>query len=139
MAKKASFNLLYLIGMACIVVGFCLPMFAMGGGWFADLTKTNGFSYITSKGGFVTCGALFIFIGGVLGLVECFIALGPQKMMKMLAIIISIAGGIILVIGFNQNIMYKTIARGFLKCARVGFYTILAGWVLSIVGYLSEK
>lgn len=141
MAKKSGLLNLYFIGMVLIVVGFCLPMFGVGGNLFQGGLKTNGWNYIkfSSNTGFTTIGALCIIAGAILGLVSCFVSLGNDKMMKMLGILISIVGGIILIIGFNQNPLTKAIAKGFLKCAKVGFYTVLAGWVCGILGYLSSK
>ena len=60
MAKKSSLGILYLVGMALIVLGFCLPMFSGMG------INPNGFKFINFKnGGFVSIGALFIIIGGI--------------------------------------------------------------------------
>ena len=60
-------------------------------------------------------------------------------MLQLVALIVSIAGGVVLFIGFNDNVIYKAIAKGFLKHAYMGFYVVLAGWVVSVVGYLTGK
>lgn len=136
MAKKSSLAILYLVGMALVVLGFCLPMFTGFGG----LSTPNGFNFINfNKGGFVTIGALLIFIGAAAGVVRCFIAFGPEKTVKMICLLVSIIGGIVLVIGFTQNKFYSMIAKGFLKHATYGFYILLAGWVCGIVGFLTNK
>lgn len=137
MAKKGSkLSLIYLIGMALIAVGFCCPMFKgklLGG-------TTNGFDYINfQEFGFVTLGALLILIGAVLGLVFCLVKMKNANTLKLVAIVLSIVGGIVLIIGFNDNAIYKAIAKGFLKHAYIGFYMILAGWVLGIVGWVTKK
>lgn len=135
MAKKEKLPLLYLIGVIAVLVGFCLPMFK--GNIFG--TTTNGFSFIDFEHfGFVTIGSLLILIGAVVGIVSCFV---PQiSKLKFLFIIISIVGGVILIIGFTTNGgFYKAIGKGFLKHAYVGFYIILVGWVLGLIGAITSK
>ncbi|MBQ0003261.1 MAG: hypothetical protein KBT21_06965 [Treponema sp.] len=132
MAKKTSLNLLYLIGMALVVIGFCLPMFS------GFLGSSNGFKFINFKNsGFVTIGALFIIVGGIAGLAACFL---PQLSgLKFVFLLLSIVGGVILVVGFLTNGgIYKAIGKGILKHATVGFYCLLAGWVVAIVGTLKK-
>ena len=51
----------------------------------------------------------------------------------------SIAGGVVLLIGFTTNGgIYKAIGKAFLKNAIAGFYMIVIGWVVAIVGYFSK-
>ena len=120
--------------MALIVLGFCLPMFSGMG------INPNGFKFINFKnGGFVSIGALFIIIGGIAGFVSCFVKMKNVNFIKMIALLVSIIGGIILVIGFSQNRIYAFIGKGFIKHAAVGFYLVLAGWIAGIIGYLSSK
>ena len=134
MAKKSSLGILYLVGMALIVLGFCLPMFSGMG------INPNGFKFIhLTNGGFVSIGALFIIIGGIAGFVSCFVKMKNVNFIKMIALLVSIIGGIILVIGFSQNRIYAFIGKGFIKHAAVGFYLVLAGWIAGIIGYLSSK
>ncbi|MGN0739107.1 MAG: hypothetical protein ACI4LX_02925 [Treponema sp.] len=134
MAKKTNLGILYLVGMALVVLGFCLPMFSGMG------INANGFKFINFKnGGFVSIGALFIIIGGIAGFVSCFVKMKNASFIKMIALLVSIIGGIILVIGFSQNKIYAFIGKGFIKHAAVGFYLVLAGWIAGIIGYLSNK
>lgn len=135
MAKKSSkISLIYLIGMALSLIGFCVPMFKgklIGKTW-------NGFKFINFDNfGFVTVGALLILIGIILGIV--FSLISVKDVLKLVALIVSIVGGIVLVIGFNQDKLYQAIAKGFLKCAYVGFYLLIVGWIVSIVGYVLKK
>ncbi|MBQ0162199.1 MAG: hypothetical protein KBS84_03440 [Treponema sp.] len=132
MAKKTSLNLIYLIGMALVVIGFCMPMFS------GFLGSANGWQFINFKNsGFVTIGALLIIVGGIAGLVACFL---PQMSgMKFLCILLSIIGGVILVIGFTTNGgIYKAIGKGIIKHATFGFYAVIVGWVLGIVGAMKK-
>lgn len=141
MAKKSSglMGYLYLIGMALVAIGFCCPMFS---GTFGS---SNGFKFINfDNGGFTTIGALLIFVGAVLGVAVVVLGMvgikvPSVKLLKLIALIVTIVGGIVLVIGFNDSKIYKAIAKGLLKHAYVGFYMVLVGWVAGIVGYLMEK
>mgnify|MGYP003391833282 CR=1 FL=1 len=100
----------------------------------------NGLDFLDFDNfGFVTIGGLLIIIGAVLGVVLNFINAKNKKMLQLVALILSIAGGVVLFIGFNDNVIYKTIAKGFIKHAYMGFYVVLAGWVVGVVGYLTGK
>lgn len=135
MAKKSSsMGLLYLVGMALVVIGFFLPMFKAGP------VKPNGWDFLNFKDfGFVTIGGLLILIGAVMGLILNFIKAKNGKMLKLIAIVLSIVGGVVLIIGFNDNALYRAIAKGFIKHAFVGFYVVLVGWIAALVGYFSSK
>ena len=128
MAKKRDvFGFLYLIGMALVVVGFCCPMIK---GLFGS--SANGFKFINfDRFGFVTIGAILIFAGAVAGVVASFIPnLGA---LKILFLICSIAGGIILVVGFMTNGgIYKMGGKLLLKNATWGFYLACAGWIIAL-------
>ena len=132
MGKKVSLPLIYLIGMALIVIGFCCPMFS------GFLGSANGFKFINfDNSGFVTIGALLIIVGGIAGLVACFV---PQlKGLKLIFAIVALAGAIVLVIGFTTNGgIYKAIGKNILKHATVGFYMVVVGLILGIVGALQK-
>ncbi len=137
MGKKSSLPLIYLIGMALVAIGFCVPMFkgAVLG------VKTNGFDYISFKNfGWITIAALLIFCGAVLGVLFSFISAGKSTgLLRLICVIASIAGGVILVIKFNDNFLTKQIGNGFIKHAFIGFYMILVGWVLGLVGAITNK
>jgi hypothetical protein len=128
MAKKGNLNLIYLIGMALIVIGFCCPMFS------GFLGSANGFKFIDfDNSGFVTIGALLIIAGGVAGLCACFL---PQLSgLKLVFAIAVLAGAIILVLGFTTNGgIYKAIGKNIIKHATVGFYLVVAGIIAAAVG-----
>lgn len=135
MGKKSSLPLIYLIGVLLVAIGFCVPMFKGLG------IKTNGFDYMSFKNfGWTTCAALLIFCGAVLGVLFCFISAGKStSLIRLVCIIVSIVGGVILFIKFNDNFLTKTIGKGFLKHAYIGFYMILVGWVLGLVGAITNK
>ncbi len=132
MAKK-GFNLsLYFIGMAVTVVGFCLPMFKLFGS-----NSKNGFGFINfNDSGFVTIGALLIIAGAIAGLV---VSLLGMEQFEWLAWAVSVIGGIVLVVGFNDNGIYKAIGKHLLKNSTIGMWMIAAGWVVALVGKLLKK
>lgn len=133
MAKK-GFNLsVYLIGMAVTVIGFCLPMFKIFGS-----NGKNGFGFINfDNSGFVTIGALLIIIGAVAGIVVSLLGKGDQ--LEWIALAVSVLGGIILVIGFNDNGIYKAIGKALVKNSTIGFWMVVAGWVVAAVGKVLKK
>lgn len=130
MGKKKTnlFGYVYLLGAVLVIIGFCCPMFKTLFG------QKNGFEFIDFENfSFVTVGALLIFIGAVLSALSVFI---PQfKKFKFLFLLISIAGGIVLFIGFTTNgKVSKWFGKNLLKNAIYGFYIILLGWITSIAG-----
>lgn len=132
--KKVSLPIIYLIGMALVAIGFCCPMFSG-----KILGSSNGFSFINfDNSGFVTIGAILVFVGAIVGIVGCF--LPNLSILKLVGLCVSIVGGVILVIGFTTNGgIYKAIGKGFLKHATFGFYMIVAGWVVALVGFILKK
>ena len=136
MGKKVSLlSYLYLCGMALVAVGFCCPMIK---GLFGS--SANGFDFIKNieDGGFVAIGALLIFAGAIAGIIAQFV---PQlKGLKFIFLLVSIAGGIVLVIGFMTNGgIYKAIGKQLLKRAMYGFYLVIAGWVVALCGNFMSK
>ncbi|MDC7220802.1 MAG: hypothetical protein PQJ59_12780 [Spirochaetales bacterium] len=120
---------LFLIGMALVAVGFILPMFQGLGG------TVNGFDFVNLDNlGATTIGALLIFIGAVVGVVFCFAPSGNADMIKFIALVATIAGGIIIIITFNKSWLSKTVGKGFWKHATYGTYMILVGWIAALVG-----
>ena len=132
--KKAKLPIVYIIGMAAVIIGFICPMFN-----FLSIKSSNGFDFIDfSSSSFVSIGAILIFAGAVLGIIGAF--LSKAKMLKAIGLFITIIGGIILVIGFTTNGgIYKAIGKALFKSATYGFYIILVGWVVSVVGFAMNK
>ena len=132
MAKK-GFNIsIYLIGMAVTVVGFCLPMFKIFGG-----NSKNGFGFIHfDNSSFVTIGALLIIAGAIAGVA---LSLLGMQQFEWLAWAVSVVGGIVLVVGFNDNAIYKAIGKNLLKNSTIGMWMIAAGWIVAAVGKVLKK
>ncbi|MBO5483068.1 MAG: hypothetical protein J5978_07090 [Spirochaetaceae bacterium] len=134
MAKKGSLPLIYLIGMALVVIGFICPMFDL------FIGTLNGFDFINFKEfGITTIGALLIIAGAVLGLVFCFVGGKNSGMLKLVGLLVSIAGGVVLIIGYSDNMFSRGIGKFFIDVATYGFYMILAGWIVGVVGYVMKK
>ena len=135
MGKKSSLPLIYLIRMALIAIGFFCPMFK---GLFGS--SANGFDFIKNakEGGFVAIGSILIIVGAICGIVACFV---PQlKGLKLVFAIVALAGAIVLIIGFTTNGgIYKAIGKQLLKRAMLGFYLVVAGIVLGVVGAVTGK
>lgn len=150
MAKKSkiSLNFVYLIGMALIIIGFCVPLFfqKMPNGNI-KAASTTGFDFINfDRDSTFSTGALLIFLGGCLGavleLVSAFVKkIKPslKMILSIVCVVISIVGGIIIFAKFNDNSLTKLIGKGFWKHAFVGIYMIIAGWVVGLLGCFIKK
>ena len=139
--KGSALGFLYLIGMALAVIGFFLPMFK---GLFGS--TANGFSFVKNidDGGFAAIGALIMFIGAVAGLCWSLlpmigIKLPAANLVKMLAVLALVVGVVVLIVGFTQSKVYSAVAKHLLKNAMYGFYVLIAGIVLAVVGKLTNK
>ncbi len=133
MGKKVSLPLIYLIGMALVVIGFCCPMFS------GFLGSANGFKFINfDNSGFVTIGALLIFAGAVAGIAACFVK--QLSGLKLIFALCVLAGAIVLVIGFTTNGgIYKAIGKNIIKHATIGFYLVVVGIVAGVAGAVMNK
>ena len=142
MGKKSSSKIaiIYLIGMALVALGFILPMFKSAFG------TSNGFDFIRFKDGNgkfnigpITWSALLIFCGAVLGIIFSFVGGKNTDILKLVFLIVSVLGGILLLIKYNDNWLTKAIGKGFWKHAYYGTYMILAGWIVGLVGWITKK
>jgi len=125
--------MIYLIGMALVAIGFILPMFKGLG------MSANGFDFINLNNfNATTIAALLVFGGALVGIAFCFIGSGNVDMIKLVALIISIAGGILIVLTYNKNGLSRMVGKGFWKQATYGSYMILAGWIVAVVGWLKK-
>ena len=140
MSKKnvSILSWLYVIGMAVTAVGFFCPVFQKGLGPFGTASWT-GLDFINLKDdiSFVTVGALLIIAGAVAGIVFQFVL--NKKLFKLIALIASVAGLLVLYLGCSDSKIYSIIAKQFIKIASYGFYMIIAGWVVSLAGLLTSK
>ncbi|MCR5218669.1 hypothetical protein [Treponema sp.] len=134
MSKKVKLPLIYLIGMALVVVGFIVPMFKLGP------FESNGFDFIDFDNfGLGTICALLIFIGALCGVVLCFVNVSNGELLKLVVLLVSIAGFVVLAISSQKNGLNRFLAKGLFKTAYVGFYMMIAGWVIALAGYFTKK
>ncbi len=127
MAKKGNLNLLYVLGLALVVVGCVLPMFKLGP-FSANVFRFMDFDSAGS------IGAVLLFAGAVAGLVFSFVSLGNDALLKLVALAASIIGGILL-FGVDSELGFKILK----KVAYIGLYVVLAGWVVACIGYFTKK
>lgn len=147
MAKKgAKIELLYVLGMALVVIGFCVPIFQ------SAIGKVNGFKLVGNGNSATKLFTLLIFIGGVAGLAIPFlqmIAKIPQaRLLKIAALLISIIGLVVVIVisynskgaGFARAIgAGKNVVTSIFKSFYVGAYLIIIGWVVAIAGLVTKK
>ena len=131
--SSANLNIIYLAGMALVAVGFILPMFTGLG------ITMNGFDFIDFNNfGTITSAALLIFLGALVGIAFCFISNSNSELIKLLALVASIAGGILIILLAGKNSVTKLIGKGFWNHATYGTYLVLAGWVAALIGWFKK-
>ena len=136
MAKKSGIMAyLYLIGMALVVIGCFLPLSTHFGGNFKGATAVSRIG----DGGIIAVGAVLALAGAAAGLVLCFVPVKNAKLFKLLAIILSLAGGIYVALNGPSTKVLKFAAKSGLASFGIGFYVILIGWLLAIAGWLLNK
>ena len=138
MGKKSSLPLIYLIGVALIAIGFCCPLFS---GKVLKVTA-NGFKFIhfDKNFGWSSLAALMIFAGAVLGIVFCFVSAGKStSLLRLIFILVSIAGGLIFFIKYNDNGVTRALGKFNLKYMAIGLYLIFAGWIVGLIGAITNK
>ena len=153
MAKKSSImGYLYAIGMAVTAIGFCVPIFKLSG-FFGGIAKgigkiskafggrggldlINGFSIVSSTNDTVMkIAALLVFIGALAGLVISFLNIKKNKeLYKLIALIVSVAAGLYMF--FNTSDYDAKFAANYLF---IGFYMIIAGWIIAFIGWYKNR
>lgn len=137
---KSSLNL-FVIGLIAVVVGCFLPLTAskfFGGG-------SSAFDAITSSGsGAVKVGSILALLGAVAGIIFSFVKAGKGLPVKLISLIVSIAGGIYVIISYmNIGGMGQKVLKGLVKATGtnpgIGLIIIVIGWVIAVVGYLKNK
>lgn len=130
----------FLIGMVIVAVGCFLPLVsskAFGSG-------VSAFDAITSDGsGSLKIGAVLALLGAVAGVVFSFVAVKGVPV-RLISLIVSIAGGIYVLVNYlNAGGLGKSIVKGFAKVTQtgpgIGFFVIVIGWILAIVGYIKNR
>ena len=138
MGKKSSLPLIYLIGVLLIAIGFCLPLFS---GKVLKVTA-NGWKFIhfDKNFGWSSLAALLIFCGAAVGAVFCFVSAGKStSLLRLICIIVSIVGGLIFFIKYNDNGVTRALGKFNLKYMAIGLYMIFAGWIVGLIGAITNK
>ena len=73
------------------------------------------------------------------GLVFCFVGGKNSGMLKLVGLIATIAGGVVLILGYSDNMFSKGIGKFFIDIATYGFYMIIVGWIVALVGWVTKK
>ncbi|MCR5725492.1 MAG: hypothetical protein K6G80_10445 [Treponema sp.] len=135
MAKKTSIlGYLYLIGMALVVAGCFLPLSSHFGGNLKGVTAVSRIG----EGGTLSIGAILALAGAAAGLVLCFIPVKNAKLLKLCAVLVSVAGGLYVVANTNGKAL-KFAASLTASHFGIGFYVIVIGWVLALAGWVLHK
>ena len=119
----------------CVLFVLCLAMALL---MFVGAV-VNFMSKGTEAGCVLIFSAILIFAGAVLGLLFCFLKSKNTNLLKLVGLIATIAGGVVLFIGYNDNMLAKGIGKFFIDIATYGFYMIIAGWIVALVGWVTKK
>ena len=139
MAKKSNLPL-YLIGMALVVIGCFLPLTAskfFGGG-------SSAFHAITDGSGDLKVGAILALGGAIAGIVFCFVSLKAKFPVKLISLIVSVAGGIYILLNYLNLAPWARKAVSLLNKGTgthigIGLIVIIIGWVIACVGWLQTR
>ena len=136
MGKKSSLlGYLYLIGMALVLIGCFLPLSTSFGGHVND---NSAFKVITSsRDSILKTGSILAMLGSVLGVILCFIKIKNAGLLKLVSLIVSIAGG--LYVFFNTSDIAKGVGKITSKAPGIGLILIIAGWVIAFVGWTRNR
>lgn len=131
MAKKNSLNLLYLIGMAAVVIGSFLPVIRISFGPFGkiDFTIVKAFQNLGSLDSWL---ALLMFLTAAAGIVLCLVNVSNGTTLKTVCLLASIVLGLVF---FTRGNFFKE----WFNITGFGFYVIFAGWVVALIGNFIKK
>lgn len=132
MNKKSNLNLLYVIGMAAVVVGSFLPIMVLDWGIYGK-TNINLLSSIRSLSYITGWYILIMVLAAVAGIVVDFVGVKRAKLIEIAALIVSIVCGILFLVDEEVFEYFSFSLLG------VGFYIILAGWIIAAIGAAIRK
>ena len=126
MSKGKNLPMLYLIGLLAVVVGSFLPIISIFGLKFSVLDAFGSLKTLKS------IMALIMFVAAIVGVVFCFLSSNNGALIKTVALFASIICGIIF---FAKAGFFD----GWFNVVGVGFYIIVAGWIVAIIGFVTNK
>ena len=139
--KLLNSSVVYFIGMALIIIGLLCPIVKVMG------QTPNAFKFLDFKNfGTSTVGILLILIGAALGVLFALLNMSSSTN-KLIALAISIAGGVILVLLLTGVLsdsslggkIWRAAGKSFIKHAYIGFYVVIVGWLCAIYGWATGK
>lgn len=137
--KNSAIGYLYLIGLALVAIGCFLPLWTHFGG------RSNGataISFLNDDGNTIRkIGVILTLAGAIAGIIICFVKVKSVGLIKLVSLIVSIAGGAYVFFNtsdFAKNVG-KTVAKVTKSAPSIGFYLILAGWVIALVGWILDR
>ena len=146
MAKKSSLNVLYLVGMALVALGFVLPIFQFSS--ILGKHQLTGFDLVGDGDTALKIYTLLIFIGGIAGVVLSFVKVPDAKLLKIAALLVSVIGFVLVAVSLANsdgaaiikglNLGRKTLSSVF-KSLYAGGYMIIAGWIAAAIGVVTGK
>ncbi|NLM01018.1 MAG: hypothetical protein GX220_06140 [Treponema sp.] len=68
-----------------------------------------------------------------------FFSIRNAETLKLLALIVTILGGLILIITYKDNFLVKVLKSSIFKAAYIGFYMIIVGWIVAIFGWITKR
>ena len=140
MAKKKSsaLPLIYCVGMLATVVGFILPIFRKAIEVF-DKTQVifsmNGFDLFGDGDSTMKIMVLLVFIGAAVGVLLSLLQnVSQARILRLVALVISIVGGVYCFLNVGDFVKEMAV-----KVLFIGFYMIVAGWVVALIGWIMNK
>ena len=125
--------------MAIVVIGCFLPLVGTSFGNGSSALKA-----ITDGSGDLKVGSILALGGAIAGIIFCFVSLKSKLSVKLISLIVSIAGGAYVLLTYLNLAPW---AKGFAKFAfkvtgthpGIGLFVILAGWVIALLGWLKSR
>ena len=135
MAKKKSsaLPLIYCVGMLATVVGFIKAIEVF------DKTQVifsmNGFDLFGDGDSTMKIMVLLVFIGAAVGVLLSLLPnVSQARILRLVALVISIVGGVYCFLNVGDFVKEMAV-----KVLFIGFYMIVAGWVVALIGWIMNK
>lgn len=139
MSKKNAniIGYLYLVGMALALIGCFVPLSTSLGGY---ANGNSALTFITKgRNATVKVGCVLALVGAAAGVVLSFLrGIKNGGLCRLAALIVSVAGGLYLFLNINGK-AFKFAAKVTGSHFGVGFWLIMAGWVVALVGWILNR
>lgn len=129
--KSVKLPLIYLIGTIAVIVGCFCPIITISLGFLGkiDFTIIDAFKDLKDVDSWL---ALLMFVAAIIGAVFCFVGGKNVSLIKLVCIVASIVLGLVF---FARGNFFKE----WFKITGFGFYIIIAGWIVGLVGAITNK